>query len=43
MILLLLAVCVSVNLRAESLREIKENMGQCESKERDFKEWKRRL
>jgi hypothetical protein len=31
------------NLRAKTLREIKENMGQCESKERDFKEQKRRL
>jgi hypothetical protein len=32
----------SANLRAKTLREIKENMGQCESKERDFKEQKRR-
>jgi hypothetical protein len=30
------------SLRAKTLREIKENMGQCESKERDFKEQKRR-
>jgi hypothetical protein len=37
-----------VSLRAKTLREImlkklKENMGQSESKERDFKEQKRRL
>jgi hypothetical protein len=35
---LLLAVCVSVSLRTETLREIKESMGQSEAKERDFKE-----
>jgi hypothetical protein len=28
----------SANLRAKTLREIKENMGKNESKERDFKE-----
>jgi hypothetical protein len=28
----------SASLRAKTLREIKENMGQSESKERDFKE-----
>jgi hypothetical protein len=28
----------SASLRAKTVREIKENMGQCESKERDFKE-----
>jgi hypothetical protein len=38
LLLLLLAVCVSANLRANTLREIKENTGQNESKERDFKE-----
>jgi hypothetical protein len=26
----------SASLRAKTLREIKENMGQCESKERDL-------
>jgi hypothetical protein len=26
------AVCVSASLRTETVREIKENMGQCESK-----------
>jgi hypothetical protein len=31
----------SASLRAKTLREIKENMGQSESKERDFKEQKR--
>jgi hypothetical protein len=31
----------SASLRATTLREIKENMGQRESKERDFKEFKR--
>jgi hypothetical protein len=30
--------CVSVSLRTKTLREIKGNMGQCKSKERDFKE-----
>jgi hypothetical protein len=30
--------CVSASLRAKTLREIKENMGQCESKESNFKE-----
>jgi hypothetical protein len=30
--------CLSASLRAKTLREIKENMGQCKSKERDFKE-----
>jgi hypothetical protein len=36
-------VCLQVwaprlaSLRAKTLREIKENMGRCESKERDFK------
>jgi hypothetical protein len=29
---------LSANLRAETLREIKENMGQSDFKERDFKE-----
>jgi hypothetical protein len=33
----------SASLRAKTLREIKENMGQWESKETDFKEQKRRL
>jgi hypothetical protein len=28
----------SASLRAKTLREIKENMEQCEPKERDFKE-----
>jgi hypothetical protein len=28
----------SVSLGAKTVREIKGNMGQCESKERDFKE-----
>jgi hypothetical protein len=32
---------VSASTRTKTLREIKENMGQCESKERDFKEQKR--
>jgi hypothetical protein len=32
----------SVSLSTETLREIKENMGQRESKERDFKEQKRK-
>jgi hypothetical protein len=32
----------SASLRTETLREIKENMGQSKSKERDFKEQKRR-
>jgi hypothetical protein len=31
----------SASLRAKTLREIKENMGQGESTERDFKEYKR--
>jgi hypothetical protein len=35
--------CLSANLRAKTLREIKENMEQCESKEADFKEQKGRL
>jgi hypothetical protein len=30
--------CLSASLRAKTLREIKENMGQRESKESDFKE-----
>jgi hypothetical protein len=30
--------CLSASLRAKSLRENKENMGQCEYMERDFKE-----
>jgi hypothetical protein len=34
--------CLSASLRAKTLREIKENMGQCKSKARDFKEQKRR-
>jgi hypothetical protein len=33
---------LSASLRANNLREIKENMGQSVSKERDFKEQKRR-
>jgi phage-related holin len=32
LLLLLLAVCVSGSLRTKILREIKENMGWCESK-----------
>jgi hypothetical protein len=32
----------SASLRAKTLREIKENMGQSESQDRDFKEQKRR-
>jgi hypothetical protein len=31
----------SASLRTKTLKEIKENMGQSESKERDFKEQKR--
>jgi hypothetical protein len=34
---------LSASLRAKTLREIKGNMAQCKSKERDFKEQKRRL
>jgi hypothetical protein len=34
---------LSASLKAKTLREIKENMGQSEFKERDFKEQKRRL
>jgi hypothetical protein len=33
--------CVSASLRAKTLREIKENIRQCKSKERDFREQKR--
>jgi hypothetical protein len=33
----------SASLRAKILKEIKENMGQYKSKERDFKEQKGRL
>jgi hypothetical protein len=33
--------CESASLRAMTLREIKENIGHCESKERDFEEQKR--
>jgi ATP-dependent Zn protease len=34
---LMLAVCVSMSLRAKTLREIKENMGQSKSKARTLK------
>jgi hypothetical protein len=37
MLLLLLAVCVSVSLKAKTLREIKENMGQCKSRKETLK------
>jgi hypothetical protein len=38
LLLLLLAGCLSVSLRTKTLREITENMGQCTSRERNFKE-----